>query len=62
MQKRTLRRYGNRSAMVLVERDVQVKVVVDRPMMAIAIGPLGSRVYSTNTPSKQLSIVQAELA
>ena len=44
LRKRPLRRYGSRPATVQVERDVRVKVVVDRPAVATAIGRLGWRV------------------
>jgi transposase len=62
VRKRSLRRYGSRPATVQVERDIRVKVVVDRPAVAAAIGRLGWRVYATNAPPKQLSLVQAVLA
>jgi transposase len=62
LRKRPLRRYGSRPATVQVERDSRVKVVVDRPAVAAAIGQLGWRVYATNAPPEQLSLVQAVLA
>jgi transposase len=62
VQKRPLRRYGSRPATVQVERDVRVKVVVDRPAVTTAIGRLGWRVYATNAPSDQLPLAQAVLA
>jgi len=62
LRKRPRRRYGSRPATVQVERDIRVKVVVDRPAVAAAIGRLGWRVYATNAPPEQLSLVQAVLA
>jgi transposase len=62
VRKRPLRRYGHRPATVEVERDVRVKVGVDRPAVATAIGRLGWRVYATNTPPVQFSLAQAVLA
>jgi transposase len=62
VQKRPRRRYGSRPATVQVERDVRVKVVVDRPAVTTAIGRLGWRVYATNAPSDQLPLAQAVLA
>jgi hypothetical protein len=59
---RRLRRDGSRPATVQVARDVHVKVVVDRPAVATAIGRLGWRVYATNAPPEQLSLAQAVLA
>jgi hypothetical protein len=44
VRQRPLRRYGHRPATVEVERDVRVKVGVDRPAGATAIGRLGWRV------------------
>jgi transposase len=62
VQKRPLRRDGSRPATVQVERDIRVKVVVDRPAVTTAIGRLGWRVDATNAPSDQLPLVQAVLA
>jgi transposase len=62
VQKRLLRRYGSRPAVVQVERDLRVKAVVDRQAVATAIGRLGWRVYATNAPAEQLSLAQAVLA
>jgi transposase len=56
------RRYGNRPATVQVERDLGVKAVVDRQAVVTAITRLGWRVYATNAPPEQLSLVQAVLA
>jgi len=57
-----LRRYGSRPATVQVERDLRVKAVVDRQAVALARSRLGWRVYATNAPPGQLSLVQAVLA
>ena len=56
-RKRPLRRYGSRPATVQVERDSRVKVVVDRPAVAAAIGQLGWRVYATD--QAELSLTEA---
>ena len=56
------RRYGNRPSTVQVERDLGVKAVVDRQAVVTAITRLGWRVYATNAPPEQLSLVQAVLA
>jgi transposase len=47
---------------VQVARNLRVKAVIDRPAVATAIGRLGWRVYATNVPAEQLSLVQAVLA
>jgi transposase len=62
VQKRLLRRYGSRPAVVQVERDLRVQAGVDRQAVATAIGRLGWRVYATNAPAEQLSLAQAVLA
>jgi transposase len=62
VRKHPLRRYGSRPAMVQVERDIEVKAVVDRPAVATDIGRLGWRVDATNAPLDQLSLSQAVLA
>jgi transposase len=62
VHKRRLRRYGSRPATVQVERDFRVKAVVDRPAVATASSQQGWRVYATNAPPEQLSLVQAVLA
>jgi len=58
----SLRRYGNRPTTVRVARAIGVKAVVDRHVVATAIGRLGWRVYATNAPPEQLSLSQAVLA
>ena len=62
VRKRWLRRDGGRPPTVQVARDLRVKAVIDRPAVATAIGRLGWRVYATNVPAEQLSLVQAVLA
>lgn len=62
VHKRRLQRYGSRPATVQVERDFRVKAVIDRPAVATASSQLGWRVYATNAPPEQLSLVQAVLA
>jgi transposase len=57
-----VRRYGNRPATVRVEREVQVTASVDQAAVAVAVRRLGWRVYVTNAPAEQLSLVQAVLA
>jgi transposase len=59
---RQLRRYGSRPATVRAERAVRVTAVLDRRAVAAAIGRMGWRVYTTNTPADQLSLSQAVLA
>jgi len=55
-------RYGGRPPTVQVARDLRVQAVSDRPAVATAVGRLGWRVYATNVPAEQLSLVQAVLA
>jgi transposase len=59
---RQLHRYGSRPARVQAERDLRVKVAVDRQALASAISRLGWRVYATNAPPDSLSLAQAVLA
>ena len=62
VRKSPLRRYGSRPATVLVERDLGVKAVVDRPAVTSVIARLGWRVYATNASPDQLPLSQAVLA
>jgi len=62
VRKRWRRRYGGRPPTVQVARDLRVQAVSDRPAVATAVGRLGWRVYATNVPAEQLSLVQAVLA
>ena len=59
---RPVRRYQGRPATVRVEREVKVTAVVDEAALAKAVRRLGWRVYATNAPAEQLSLLQAVLA
>lgn len=62
VQERRVRGYGGRPARVRVERDVQVRAVVDQTALDTAVRRLGWRVYVTNQSATQLSLTQAVLA
>jgi len=62
VHQRPVRRYGDRPAMVRVERDLQVTASVDQEAMAVAVRQLGWRVYAANQPADRLSLRQAVLA
>jgi len=40
-----------------VARDLRCQAVSERPAVATAVGRLGWRVYATNVPAEQLSLV-----
>lgn len=62
VHERPVRRYQGRPATVRLEREVQVTAVVDETALARAVRRLGWRVYATNAPVEQLSLLQAVLA
>jgi transposase len=57
-----LRRYGARAAGTRVEREISLRVQVNRTAVAQAEFCLGWHVYVTNQPAEQLSLEQAVLA
>lgn len=62
VHERPVRRYQGRPATVRVEREVKVTAVVDEAALAKAVRRLGWRVYATNAPAEQLSLLQTVLA
>lgn len=59
VQKRPVRRYGDRPARVHEEHQATVAVSVDEAAVEAAIGRLGWRLYGTNQPRASLSLEQA---
>jgi transposase len=59
---RPVRRYRHRPAEVRVERTLHLHVSRDEATIQQALARLGWRVYATNQPADQLSLVQAVLA
>jgi transposase len=62
VSERPMRRYGERAAGTRVEREISLRVQVNRTAVAQAESCLGWHVYVTNQPAEQLSLEQAVLA
>ncbi len=62
VHERIVRGYKERPATVRVERDVRVTAVVDETALEAAVRRLGWRVYATNQPVQQLTLLQAVFA
>jgi len=62
VHERPVRRYRQRPAEVRVEQTVHLHVHRDEAAIQQAVAHLGWRVYATNQPADQLSLVQAVLA
>jgi len=62
VHERPIRRYRGRPATVRVEQEVRVTVEVDPAALEEAVRRLGWRVYATNAPDGQLTLMQAVLA
>ena len=62
VSERPVRRYGERAAGTRVEREISLRVQVNRTAVAQAESCLGWHVYVTNQPAEQLSLEQAVLA
>ena len=62
VRERPVRRYRQRPAEVRVERTLRLHVSQDEAAIQQAVVRLGWRVYATNQPADQLSLVQAVLA
>jgi len=61
-QERARRPYRDRPADVVVEQSVQVAATLEEAAVQAAIQRFGWRVYATNQPAEELSLVQAVLA
>ena len=62
VSERPVRRYRERAAGTHVEREISLRVQVNRTAVAQAESCLGWHVYVTNQPAEQLSLEQAVLA
>jgi transposase len=58
----SVRRYGDRTPRLRLERDWQATTSVDEEAVGAAMRQVGWRVYATNAPPEQLSLAQAVLA
>jgi transposase len=61
-QEKVRRRYGARPAVVQVETTVHLTTHIDEAAVQETVKRLGWRVYATNQPAAELSLVQAVLA
>jgi transposase len=62
VQERKVRRYREREAGVICEREARVEVAVDELALAEALRLLGWKVYATNAPPKQFPLDKVVLA
>ena len=62
VRRRQVRRYRDRPARVVEERECRVSVTIDEEAVEEALQQKGWRVYATNAPAEQLPLPQAILA
>ncbi len=62
VSQRPIRRYRDRPARVVTEKEVRVEAEIDEEAVKEAVRRLGWRVYATNEPARQLPLDRAVLA